>query len=116
MILQLQSMTTSFGDASMGNRRRYHPLVAGDLTDATRHYDNISKELGNRFRHSVRDRIDAITERPDSFGRIHEMCRTAMLNHFPYVILFECEKQVITILGIFHAASDPAGWFERSAR
>ena len=66
--------------------------------------------LGNRFRTSVRDRIEAITERPDSFGRINEMCRAAMLHHFPYVILFEREKQMITILGIFHAASDPKGW------
>ena len=108
-------MTSNFGDASMANRRRYHPLVAGDLADATRHYDNISKELGNRFRSSVQDRIEAITETPDSFGRIHEACRASMLNNFPYVILFEHENQLITILGIFHAASDPKGWFERSA-
>jgi hypothetical protein len=98
----------------MARPRRYHPLVANDVAGAVAYYDNISIELGNRFRGSVRDRIDTITDRPDSFGRVHEQCRAALLDQFPYVILFEHENQVVTILGCFHAASDRDGWFERS--
>ncbi len=105
---------TSFGGESMARTRRYHPLVAEDLAAAVAHYDDISTDLGNRFRASVRDRIETITDRPDSFGRIHEQYRAAMLEQFPYVILFEHEKQTVAILGIFHAASDRDGWFERS--
>ena len=98
----------------MARRRRYHPFVASDLAAAVAHYDNISVELGNRFRSSVRDRIRVITERPDSYGCIHEQLRAAMVEHFPYVVLFELLDDAVTILGIFHAASDRGRWFERS--
>ena len=37
-----------------------------------------------------------------------------MIDRFPYVILFEHEKEIVAILGIFHAASDRGPWFERS--
>ena len=56
----------------MARTRKYHPLVADDLAAAVAYYDDISVELGNRFRASVRDRIETITERPDSFGRVRE--------------------------------------------
>ena len=98
----------------MTRTRRYHPLVASDLADAVAHYDEISSELGNRFRASVRDRIAMITDRPDSFGRVREQYRAALLDRFPYVILFEHEKGTVSILGIFHAASDREGWFKRT--
>ena len=98
----------------MASKRRYHPRFADDLAAAVTYYDDISVDLGNRFRASVRSRIEMITERPDSFGRIHEQLRVAMVNQFPYVILFEHEKETVAILGMFHAASDRGRWFERS--
>jgi putative addiction module component (TIGR02574 family) len=60
------------GGESMASTRHYHPLVADDLAAAVAHYDDISVDLGNRFRVSVRNRIDTVLERPESFGRIHE--------------------------------------------
>ena len=98
----------------MARTRRYHPLVSEDLATAVAYYDEISVDLGNRFRASVRDRIAMITDRPDSFGRIHEQLRAAMVDRFPYVVLFEHEIESVAILGIFHAASDREGWFDRS--
>jgi plasmid stabilization system protein ParE len=105
---------TNFGGASMARTRCYHPLVSEDLATAVAYYDEISVELGNRFRASVRDRIATITDRPDSFGRIHEQLRAAMVDRFPYVVLFEHEIESVAILGIFHAASDREGWFDRA--
>ncbi len=106
---------TNYGGASMANTRRYHPLVVDDLSGAVAYYDEISVDLGNRFREAVRDRIETITERPDSYGRIHGQFRAAMLDRFPYVVLFEHEKETVVILGVFHAASDRERWFERSS-
>lgn len=67
----------------MARIRRYHPLVADDLAAAVAYYDNISVDLGNRFRASVRYRLETITERPDSFGRIHEQLRQRWLTDSP---------------------------------
>ena len=107
-------MMTSFGAEWMAKTRRYHPLVADDLATAVTSYDDISIALGNRFRAAVRDRIEAVTDRPESFGRIREECRAAMLDQFPYVVVFELQNQAVEILGVFHAASDQGKWFERS--
>ncbi len=98
----------------MASTRRFHPLVAKDLKLAVSHYDAISTDLGNRFRAAVRDRLDIVSDRPNSFGRIHKQFRAAMLDQFPYLILFQCEDRTVEILGVFHAASDRVGWFERT--
>ena len=80
----------------MARRRRYHPEVADDLATAVSYYDDISVDLGNRFRASVRDLIATITDRPDSYGRIHGELRVALVNRFPYVVLFEHEPEFDT--------------------
>ena len=98
----------------MAKSRRYHPLVADDLAAAVAYYDEIAVDLGNHFRTSVRSRIETITDRPDSFGRIHVQLRAAMVDRFPYVVLFEHENETVTVLGIFHASSDRDRWFARS--
>lgn len=98
----------------MARTRRYHPLVANDLAAAVAYYDNISADLGNRFRASVRSLFATITERPDSYGRIHQQLRAAMVDRFPYVVLFEHKIESVGILGVFHAASDREGWFQRT--
>lgn len=107
-------MTTSFGAESMARTRRYHPRVADDLAGTVKHYDGVSVELGNRFRDSVRQRFGSITDFPESYACIHQKIRAAMLSRFPYVVLFELREEVVAILGIFHAASDQTGWFERT--
>ena len=81
----------------MARSRRFHPLVAEDLAQAVSHYDEVSPDLGNRFRLAVRDRIRMITGRPESFGCIHQDFRAAMLDRFPYVVVFEHENDTVTI-------------------
>jgi len=49
---------------------RFYPSVAVDLTAATQWYDNISLELGNRFRRAVGERFDAVQQHPESFGYV----------------------------------------------
>lgn len=97
----------------MAKRRRYHPLVADDLSSATEYYDNISVELGNRFRKSVRNRLQVVAECPESYARIHDEMRAATIDRFPYVNLFEDHPDEVAVLGLFHAASDHSGWFTR---
>ena len=105
---------TNFGGALMASIRRYHPLVADDLSAATGYYDEISADLGNRFRASVRARLRDVAERPESFGHLQNEMRAAILDRFPYVMIFENRDKHIAILGVFHAASDQRGWFDRS--
>ena len=97
----------------MASRRRYHPSVADYLSAATGYYDEISADLGNRFRASVRARLRDVAVRPESFGRLKNEMRAATLDRFPYVMIFENRDNHVAILGVFHAASDQKGWFDR---
>jgi len=67
---------------------RYHQLFAIDLAEACSHYDSIASSLGNRFRMSVRTAIKNVVDRPDSFGRIGGDFRGALVDRFPYVVVF----------------------------
>ena len=93
---------------------RYHPLVAVDLRDACQHYDAIARTLGNRFRTNVQMKIQAIVERPESFARIGGDFWGALINRFPYVVVFTVENGVPCIYGVRHAASDRKPWFDRT--
>ena len=93
---------------------RYHPDFPADLSAATEYFDGISLNLGNRFRDAVRQKTKAIAKRPESFGLIHGNIRLALVDGFPYVIVFETLNDLVALLGIFHAASDRTGWFGRS--
>lgn len=99
----------------MGNER-YHPLVAVELRDACLRYDAISPALGNRFRASVQARLEAIVQRPESLGTIVGEFRGALVDRFPYVVVFAVENGVPCIYGVRHAASDRKSWFDRTMR
>ncbi|SMP61222.1 ParE toxin of type II toxin-antitoxin system, parDE [Neorhodopirellula lusitana] len=105
---------TNSGDVLMAKVRRYHPLVADDLSAATAYYDEISADLGNRFRSSVRASLQDVAHRPESFGRLENEMRAATLDRFPYVMIYESRDNHVAILGVYHAASEQNGWFDRS--
>lgn len=97
----------------MAERLRFHPLVPEDLRQAINWFDDISSELGNRFREMVDSGFDDIEASPAVFGQAFDDIRFARVHRFPYLILFREVGQSILILGVFHTASDPEKWRQR---
>lgn len=93
---------------------RYHPLFAVDLATACEYYDSIAGTLGNRFRSNVRLIIKRVVDRPESFGRIGGEFRGALVDLFPYVVVFTVDDDMPSIFGLRHAASDRSDWFGRA--
>ena len=100
----------------MPDRLRFHPQLPADLQEAIRWYDEISTDLGNRFRESIDARFDDIAEHPDSFAIAFEEVRFARIQRFPYLLLFRVHGEIVHVLGVFHVASNPERWSERSDR
>lgn len=98
----------------MADRLRFHRLVASDLREAIHWYDDISPRLGKRFREMVDARFDDIESRPERFPQAFDDFRFARVRRFPYLILFRQTAQAVTVLGVFHGASDPQKWRQRS--
>lgn len=98
----------------MADRLQFHPLVVTDLREASQWYDEISADLGNRFRSQVDIRFDDVTQRPESFAVAFDDCHFARIHRFPYLVLFRESGDIIHVLGLFHSASDPAKWRKRA--
>jgi hypothetical protein len=94
----------------MAEPLRFHPLVADDLEAAANWYDNISTELGNRFRAAIDSRLDVVELHPESFGMVDPPLRVSRVARFPYLIVFEHSQLTTEVLGVFHAASNPNKW------
>ena len=99
----------------MADRLRFHPSLANDLADAIRWYDEISVELGNRFRMRIDTQFDDISSRPESFPLAFDDVRFARIPRFPYLVIYREIGPVVRVLGLFHAASDPAKWRSRAS-
>jgi len=95
---------------------RFHRLFPDDLAESTAYYDRISIDLGNRFRDRVREKLQPIIERPESYGLIRQPLRGAMIEGFPYLLLFRILDSDVYLAGLYHASSDPSRWFERIDR
>jgi hypothetical protein len=93
---------------------RYHPLFVVDLANACAYYDSIADALGDHFRSNVRLAIQSVAERAETHGRIGGEFRGALVNRFPYVVVFTCDRGIPTIFGLRHAASDRRDWFSRT--
>ena len=93
---------------------RYHPLFAVDLANACSYFDSIADTLGNRFWVNVRSIIHTVVERPESFGRIGGEFRGALVDRFPYVVVFAVDDGIPSIFGLRHAVSDRSDWFSRT--
>ena len=98
----------------MADPLRCHPFVADDIRAASNWYDEISGDLGSRFRRATDARFDAVELRPESFGRVQQEVRAARVEGFPYLIVFRHDGRVTEILGVFHTAADPEKWRGRA--
>lgn len=91
----------------MADPMRFHPLVAEDIRFASKWYDEISVDLGNRFRRAVDNRLDTVELRPESFGRVEKELRAVRVEGFPYLVVYRYEMRCTEVLGVFHSAADP---------
>lgn len=93
--------------------KRLHHNFPDDLAAGTAYYDKISVALGNRFRERDRQALEEVGQRPESFGLARGPLRFAMVEGFPYLLLFRVVERTVFIAGLYHASSDPSRWLDR---
>lgn len=98
----------------MPDRLRFHPRVVKDLKQAISWYEKISPALADQFRAGVNQRFDDIADRRHFFALAFADVRFAKLRRYPYLVLFQEQGEVASILGVFHSASDPRKWQRRA--
>lgn len=89
------------------------PLAEVEFWEAVDWYDEQSKDLGKAFARAFEQTVADISQRPKSFPLEYGRKRKAIVQRFPYVVIFEIYTEYILILSVFHTKRDPSVWQER---
>ncbi len=84
-----------------------------DIAEADAWYEERSRGLGERFLHEVQRCLVFIIENPKGFQRVYLQFRQAPLSHFPFVIIYRIEADMIIIVRVFHTSQHPEKRFRR---
>ena len=79
----------------------------------TQYYSTINKDLGKEFLEKIDDTFQRIEDNPKQFPKIYRKLRRALLNKFPYSILFVVEKLDAVVLAVFYQNQNPKTWKNR---
>jgi toxin ParE1/3/4 len=91
-----------------------HEAAELELWEAIDWYDQQKPDLGKEFARELERVVEAIGFSPNRFPAIFGDARRAVLQRFPYVVIFEVQNDVILILAIFHTSRQPKHWQKRT--
>lgn len=84
------------------------PEAEFDLVHAYRWYEDQRSGLGREFLEEISRCLDAIGNRPLSFGLIDPILRRATTRRFPYALYFIAGEASPVVVAAFHMARSPA--------
>jgi plasmid stabilization system protein ParE len=89
-------------------RLAYHPLVQRDVTEILRHYDRISRRLGDEFWSELMRLVELVSAKPERFHFEDRGLRRANLRRFPYHLLFRERPEGIRVIVVRHDRRHPS--------
>lgn len=86
----------------------FRPEAETESNEAFDWYEKEKAGLGSRFRDAVEEKIETIAQRPNIFPKIVDTrFRRAVLEKFPFIIIFALENNTIVVASVFHTSRDP---------
>ena len=89
------------------------PQADQDISKAYDWYEDRRHGLGEDFLGCVDACIQRIVRSPESYAKVYEDFRRALVRRFPYAIFYEFEGKTVTVYCVFHTSRDPDKWRER---
>lgn len=77
-----------------------------EIADAYDWYEEQKEGLGESFIKGFQKAIDNIQKAPNGFTEVRHH-RQFPMKHFPFVILYEIDKETMYIDAVFHTSRDP---------
>jgi hypothetical protein len=84
-----------------------------EVSEAYYRYESKLGGLGEQMLDALDECFFTISHRPTLFAKKHKDMRQATIKKFPYVVIYEIEKNDIVIYAIFHTSRDPEIWKNR---
>ena len=89
-----------------------------EVLEAAAWHEGRQTGLGEALLQELADLLQAIEERPDRFPFLETLrghrYRRAMLNRFPYLVIYEPHPDEVLVLAFAHTARRPNYWLSRS--
>jgi len=84
-----------------------------DLQDVAVWYENQQKGLGFDFLDEFENSINIIENNPKLYPVIYKKVRRALMNRFPYAILYLIQTSGTVVFAVFHTSRNPKTWKSR---
>lgn len=91
---------------------RFVEAARAELRRAFDWYEQQRAGLGSDFAIAVAQAVDDIIDAPHAWSLVQGEIRKRKTGRFPYGVFYAVEREVVTILGVFHLHSDPGAWRE----
>jgi plasmid stabilization system protein ParE len=85
-----------------------------DLTEAVDWYDAHAAHVVPQFWESLRAAIGRIAANPKQFPVGPHETRRALLQRFPYLLIFREAEEACYVVAVFHMSRDPTAWRRRT--
>ena len=89
------------------------PQPGLELEEAIHWYDSRRFGLGEEFRLAFNSAIESACLNPECNRLVALRTRRIQLRRFPYFVLYNSNKELLIITGLFHARRDPLSWVDR---
>ena len=98
----------------MNLRLVINPEAEADIADARSWYRSKDEGLEADFVARLDVVFDAITRFPELYAVEFEGLRLGPVRRFPYAVAYRLDDDQITVVAVYHTASDPSGWQSRA--
>jgi len=78
-----------------------------EIQESFDYYEEEKIGLGDRFKSQLKKEIDYILVNPKHFKVVRKSFRQAVVNLFPFLIIYKISKENIVIYSIFHTSRNP---------
>jgi plasmid stabilization system protein ParE len=91
----------------------FHPEAEAELADAALFYESRVHGLGRSFAAEVQRTISLICEYPDAGASADLPVRRALVDRFPYAVVYRPDRESLLILAVAHLRRRPGYWRRR---
>lgn len=91
-----------------------NPEAEADLDEATRWYEAQRTGLGGELLDCVHEIFDRIRRAPRLHGKVFQELRLALVQRFPYAVIYRIDDDQVTVIAVYHTSRDPRYWQDRA--
>lgn len=82
-----------------------------DIIVAYEFYESRRKNLGEQFLNELENCFQSILLNPTTYKIVYSIYRQAVMQKFPFVVLYSVDKKDIIITAVFHTGKNPTKKF-----